>query len=107
MHIFVTWWLLGFAGTIIHLFKCFNKKRGLQGDGLATSQWNLKLFRFPSWENLPPTQVDKWKAKAEALDEVAFMVGVWRVQIEAVENCFKKKQDNIWRIIAKQKQDST
>jgi len=24
--------------------------------------------------------VDKWKAKAEALDEVAFMVGVWRVQ---------------------------
>lgn len=95
MHIFVTWWLLGFAGTIIHLFKCFNKKRGLQGDGLATSQWNLKLFRFPSWENLPPTQVDKWKAKAEALDEVAFMVGVWRVQIEAVENCFKKAGEHL------------
>jgi len=39
--------------------------------------------------------VDKWKAKAEALDEVAFMVGVWRVQIEAVENCFKKAGEHL------------
>ena len=37
MHICVTWWLSSCVCIIIHFFKCFNKKRRLQWDGLITA----------------------------------------------------------------------
>ena len=57
----------------------FQQKEG------TTGRWTRNISMEPQAVSISklgksPLQVDKWKAKAEALDEVGLMVGVWRVQ---------------------------